>query len=345
MKRFEQSGEGTGLTGNKSRLPSSRVLVEPALRVLNELPAAPVRVRLMQEVLGKQAQDAELTAAVEALDDSPHVQVVLREQRPDGSWGRFHTQDYSSKQKIVTTEAGVQRAVELGLPRCHLVFERVQPYLEAVLDGRVLIPDRAEKHEDWPTGVAMFAGAMLSRLAPEAPSLDPTWEFWSQVVRRSFAKGHHDLDAELRTHRHLLGRSGDRGWLRLHSKYVLMILGARAGRLPTAVESAYVRWLWEECPRGLVYFDVPFDRAPKQLKGFALHGWLASLELLSAFPSSRTIAKPAIERLLAARNAEGLWDFGLQPSCPRYSDNYRKKGVRAHDWTMRVACLLRMYLP
>jgi hypothetical protein len=318
-------------------------LVESALRVLDESPAAPVRVRLLRDVLGRQPGDRELDAAVEALDESPHVKILAQEQRTDGSWGRFHSKDYSAKQKIGRTEQGVQRAIELGLPRSHPVLRKVQPYLEAVLDGRVRIPDRAEKHENWPTGVAMFAGAMLAAFAPEARALDQTWEFWSGVLRRSFATGRHDLDAELRAHRQLLGRSGQCGWMRLRSKYPVMILGSRVARLPPATEAAYVQYLWEECPRGLVYLNVPLNRDPQKLRGWSLHGWLRLLELLSAFASSRPRAQFAVERLLSARNRDGLWDFGVQPSCPRLSDNYRKKGRIAHDWTTRVVCLLSRY--
>lgn len=320
------------------------ILREAALKVLAESPAAPVRVRLLRDVLGRQDGDPELDAATKALGQSLHVQVLMAEQRPDGSWGRFHTKDYAAKQKIGTTETGVERAVELGLPRSHPVLRKVQPYLEAVLRGWAQIPDRAEKHENWPTGVAMFAGATLSMFAPETPALDSTWEFWSAVARRSFATGRYDPEAEMRTHQRLLGRSGNCGWLRLHSKYVVMILGSRAQRLPADVEAAYVRWLWEDCPKGLVYVDIPLDQYPQKLKGWRLHAWLLLLELFSAFPSSRPRADFAIERLLAARNGDGLWDFGIQPSCPRFSDSYRRKGATAHDWTTRAACLLRRYL-
>jgi len=316
-----------------------------AERILSEEPEAPVKVRLLRDVLQVPSNNAELQAAVKALDEHPRAMVLVEEQRADGSWGRFHTQDYSLKQKIGTTEEGVGRAVELGLPPSHPVLQAARAYLEGILCGRIPFPDRAEKHENWPTGVAMFAGATLSTFAPESPALDRTREFWSSVVRRSFASGRHDFEAELRAHRQLLGRSGDCGWLHLHSKYVVMILGSRAEGLPPEVEAAYVRWLWEDCPKGLVYVDIPLDRYPQKLRGWRLHAWLILLELFSAFPSSKPRAEFAIERLLSARNSEGLWDFGIQPSCPRLSANYRKKGVTAHDWTTRVTCLLKRLIP
>lgn len=315
-----------------------------AARVLSDQPDAPVRVRLLRDVLCTPPADPELVAATRSLDGSPHVQLLAQEQRDDGGWGRFHSQDYSAKQRIVTTEAGVGRAVELGLSPDHRILSRARLYLEGILDGSIPFPDRAEKHDSWQTGVEMFAGAMLSRFAPESPGLDSTWTFWASVLQRSFSRGTHDLDEELKAHWQLSGRSGKPGWLRLNSKYVLMILGARGDRLPADVKCAYVRWLWEGCPKGLVYFDVPFVRSPRQLKGARLHGWLSSLELLAVFPSARDVALPAAEMLLACRNADGLWDFGTQPSCPHFSDTWRKKNARIHDWTMRVSCLLNKFL-
>ena len=315
-----------------------------AERVLSEEPEAPVKVRLLRDVLQAPSSNADLRAAVSVLDEHPRVRVLAREQHTDGSWGRFHTADCSAKQKIGTTAMAVHRAVELGLPRDHPVLSRVRPYLEGILDGRIPFPDRAEKHENWPTGVALFTGAVLSRFAADAPALDGTWDFWSAVVRRSFRSGTYDLDAELEVHRELLGRSGKPGWMRLHSGPVLEILGSRSRRLPGDVQSAYVRWLWEDRPRGLVYHDVPLNSSPEGLRGHRLGGWLASLELLSAFRSSPRTAQPAIERLLASRNAEGLWDFGIHPSCARFSATYRRRRCCTHDWTVRVACLLKRFL-
>ena len=273
------------------------MLRDAARRILDESPDAPVRVRLLRDVLQRPADDPELQSAVAALDDSPKVQVLAQEQRADGSWGRLHTVDYAAKQKIPTTALGVEPAVELGLPAEHPALRKVRGYLEGILAGRAKVPNRAEKHENWPTGVSMFAASPLCRFAPESPALDQTRGFWSAVLRRSFARGRYDQQAELKTHQDLLGRSGEPGWLRLHSMHAVAILGSRAAELPAAVQRAYVRWLWHDCPKGLIYFDVPFQRPLNELRGYALHGWLTSLELISGFPCSRRLARPALAEL------------------------------------------------
>jgi hypothetical protein len=90
----------------------------------------------------------------------------------------------------------------------------------------------------------------------------------------------------------------------------------------------------------MVYFEVPLQSSPRELHGSRLGAWLGSLELLSAFPSATQTLEPAVKKLLACRNSRGLWDFGIQQSCPRFSDTYRRKNATAHDWTMRVACLI-----
>ena len=314
-----------------------------AERVLAESPEAPVRTRLLREILEVPSNNGDLRAAAKELDEHPHVQVLAKEQQSDGSWGRFHTADSAAKRKIGTTQMGVQRAVELGLAADHPILTRARRYLEGILCGDIPFPDRPEKHENWTTGIAMFTGATLARFAHEAPSFNDTWEFWAAVTRGAFRSGVYDLDAELEVHRRLLNRSGKPQWMRLNSMPVLMILGARPGRLPDDVQAAYVDWLWNHCPKGLVYADVPLDSEPATMRGHRIGSWLTSLELLSAFASSQVTAGPALERLLALRNEERLWDLGVQSSCPRFSASYRKRRCCAHDWTMRVACLLKRY--
>ncbi len=317
---------------------------DAAIRVLAEQPEAPVKVRLLRDVLRVRAENADLAASIRALDDHPHVKRLAGEQRSDGSWGRFHSADSTAKQKIRRTEDGVTLAVELGLPQEHPVLGRVRSYLEGILKGQIPFPDRAEKHENWPTGVSLFTAATLSQFAPASSALDETFDFWLTVLQRAFRKGNYDLEAELRTHRQVLGRSGAPIWMRLHSAYIVRFLGSRGHCLPKKIESAYIRWLWEECPSGLVYFNIPLNISPAGLKGFRLGGWITCMNLIARFPSSREIARAAVDRLLSLRRRDGLWDFGIQPSCPRLSSSYHNRRLCGHDWTTRVVCLLRGFI-
>ncbi|MAE61537.1 MAG: hypothetical protein CMJ49_09300 [Planctomycetaceae bacterium] len=212
---------------------------------------------------------------------------------------------------------GVGRAVELGLSPDHPILTRVRPYLEGILAGRIAFPDRPEKHDNWPTGIAMFTAATLSRFAAHAPALEPTWDFWADVVRRSFAGGAHDLNAELQVHRQRLGRSGAPAWMRLNSMPVLMILGSRPGRLPEDVQRAYVHWLWNHCPAGLIYADVPLNSSPRTLRGHQIDSYLTSLELLAAFPccaNHRPTRRPALARIAQRTRPMGFRHPTLLPT-------------------------------
>ena len=53
-------------------------------RVLADEPEAPVKVRLLRDVLQVPSNNADLRAATAALDDHPHVMVLAAEQRADG---------------------------------------------------------------------------------------------------------------------------------------------------------------------------------------------------------------------------------------------------------------------
>jgi hypothetical protein len=92
--------------------------------ILDEDPDPVVRYRLLRDVLRCAPTNSRLKRARYALGASRHVQLLQREQHPDGSWGRFHSRDYGRDQKTFTAEFGVSRAVPLGLDGNHPVLQR-----------------------------------------------------------------------------------------------------------------------------------------------------------------------------------------------------------------------------
>jgi len=60
-----------------------------AQQVLAEKPSLPVRVRLLRDGRHVSSSDPRLKAAIDWLDDNPHVHLLASEQLPDGSWGRI----------------------------------------------------------------------------------------------------------------------------------------------------------------------------------------------------------------------------------------------------------------
>ena len=84
-----------------------------AERILADGPDPVVRLRLLRDVLRRPADSNEVMQARSDLAANPWVRLLESEQRSDGGWGRFHSRDTRSKCKIITTEAGVDRALAL----------------------------------------------------------------------------------------------------------------------------------------------------------------------------------------------------------------------------------------
>ncbi len=134
------------------------------MELLAEEPAPAVQVRLYREVLGLDEKDPALLKAKEALLASPGVRILADEQWSDGGWGRLHSRDSAAKQKIVTTEFGVARALALGLTSDHPILQKTAARLRSLLNGEIAPRDRAEHNNRWPIGVQLFTAATLAQI-------------------------------------------------------------------------------------------------------------------------------------------------------------------------------------
>jgi hypothetical protein len=302
-----------------------------------------VRYRLQRDVLRVSVSD--LSAEKMALDANPWVQQLIREQRPDGSWGRFHSRDSTAKQKIITTEFGVDRGLALGLDASHPAFCRVVDYLTQLLSGQTDFPDPAEGNDRWLVGVGLFSAATLALLKPNHPFLDDAWDLWAEIAARTFKNGGYDPEAEIQAHTDLTGATIKDSYLMLNNKYALTLLSARIDDLPEALVAQIVAWVWN-CSQGIRYLGVPPAKLPVDMNPGILDRWFSTHELLSRFPAWRDLAGDVIDWLLAGRGADGLWDFGSHGAGSYYfplSPNWRKSIYRKFDWSTRVLVLLSRY--
>jgi len=299
------------------------------------------------------------------LSTSRWIHELEREQREDGSWGRFHSRDSQARHKIPTTEAGVERALALGLDVDHPILGKAARYLVGLLEGPVAsFPDPPERNDRWATGVRLFTAATLALVQPDHPILDEVWNLWLSVAQRAFAAGRYDAGAEIQAHRELTGATVQGSYLVLSGRYQLALLGARPDALPRELERALLDWVWHK-ESGIGYLCVRLSSPDDYVDTWSLDHWLASLGLLSRFPSWREQAGDAVRwlwdrwtgrqgdretRRQGDKETGGqgdeairwLWDFGPKTAV-RLSENWRKGLARQFDWTTRVLVLLQNY--
>jgi hypothetical protein len=313
------------------------LIEDTAQRLLSDEPDPVVRFRLLRDVLSSRGREFQEARA--ALERSCWVQLLAREQRPDGGWGRFHSKDCAAKQFIGTTEGGVGRSLEVGLDKEHPILRNAADYICRLLRGECAFPDRAEKNDRWRVGWVLFAASTLARIDPAHPMVDDPWRQWREVLQRSFPQGQFSDRALVEAHQRVNGLRDKVGYLNLRTRYASCLLGARAAELPVRLGKAYARWLWEQ-PHGLGYVDVPMTSLPRI--GRYMPGWLRSMHILARFPNWRKLAGDTIKALVEKHNADGLWDFGPAAKELRFSERWRKNR-RAHDHSLGVLLLLRQY--
>jgi len=326
-----------------SALPTRKEIEAITSRVLAENPDAVVRTRLLRDVLGMSPNNPEFVQARSDLSNSQQIQLLEGEQRGDGSWGQFHSRDSRSKQKIITTEVGVERALALGLDASHPILQRTASYIIDIMEGRKEFPDCYEKNDRWALGMRLFLSSTLSLIHPEQKILDQDRKLWLEIAKRTFQSGNYSAGDEIKAHAEMTGASVKDSYLVLANRYTLNILGSTGGLLPVEVERSLLSWLWHR-PEGIIYLGVPLSKDPPINMPGKVDRWLVSLEYLARlFPLWEVFAKKSLVWIWDQRNEAGFWDFGPRPSHLTYlplSDHWRKPKHRTFDWTTRILVLL-----
>jgi len=321
----------------------SQQISEIGTRILAVDPDPVVCLRLQRDVL--HVSPSKLTAEKRGLDSNPWVNQLATEQGPDGSWGRFHTRDSQSEQKITTTEFGVARGLALGLDTSHPIFCHLVDYLTKLLNGDIEFPDPPERNDRWPAGVQLFVAATLAQLKPNHPLVDQAWDLWTEIAVRTFSAGEYSAEAEIQAHRELTGATIAGSYLVLNNKYALLLLSARSDNLPKNLAERLLRWSWQH-PDGLRYLGIAAADLPENAPPGIIDRWFSTQVLLARFPGWSSLAADMVAWLWDQQGADGLWDFGpgTQGSYTfPLSENWRKAQNRRFDWSTIVLSLLANY--
>jgi hypothetical protein len=318
-----------------------------AERLLELSPQPVPRWRLLRDILRLPESDHELGQARAALDTAQPVRELAGAQLVDGSWGRFHTQDTTLKQRFPTTEYAIERALALGLDNRHPVLAHAQDYIERHLRGEVTWSDRVEGHNTnlWLLNISFISAGRLAQLDPNHDLLREKVDFMHCLLAGSFRQGVYSAEAEFRTRQVLSGIPERTHWSLISNQYGVMLLGA-GQPLPEALEGTWLSYILHNAD-GIYYVNNTPPGQPPVFQTTAFSGWLHAHELLSRMPRWHTQAKEVMRWLWQQRNEEGLWDMGAKAGRSAFlplSDDWRRRTDRVIDCSVRILALLRQWV-
>jgi hypothetical protein len=187
-----------------------------------------------------------------AFKDSRWVRELEQAQKPDGTWGRFHSRNSALNQRFPTTELALYRARALGMNKADPVILQAIRMMEEILQGRADWSDPEEKHEGWPINKRFITAATLALFDPANPLILPLAQRWREVVRRIFQNGAYDPQAERAAHLEINGVRTKGKYLKLAALYPLILLSVPAVSLEPDLEAALMKWVWQK-PDGIYY--------------------------------------------------------------------------------------------
>jgi hypothetical protein len=270
-------------------------LRESAERLLDFDPDPVPRFLLLRDVLGRGAEDPSLRAAAAIRESSKCVQLLTSSQHPDGTWGRFHTQDTRVKQPFPTTECALRIALENGLDFRHPVIAKALPRILDYVTGARDWPDPPEKHDNplaWYIWIRHCSAAALSMIERRHRAIDPFRRIRAEATAAAFASGTYDRTAEIRALNSLLD-CRMKNPVPFHVMPSLKVLSATEDRLPGKLEEAMLSFLLRH--EGGVYYGYGkrLDLVPKaDSKG--LWVWIRTHGILSRFPSWKSLGAEAM---------------------------------------------------
>jgi hypothetical protein len=313
-----------------------------ASALLEKQPVPAAHLRLLRDVLFLEQDQEEVRAVFMLACQSRQVHLLEDEQRPDGSWGAFHSRSTASKQKIPSTEVAVERAICLGLHREHPVLARAKEYILSIMRGEIRFPDYHEKNDRWPTGMRLFLASTISQIDPSHEILDWDRSLWREIAIRTFQSGNYCVEDEIQAHKSLTGATVKDSYLRINNRHTLNILGSRRELLPPAVEGGLLDWLWNH-DQGIGYLGVPLAEEPPRPRSGPLDRWFTSQEMIiRLFHRAASNVSLWIDWIWNQKDSEALWDFGSRSASSAFfplAEDWKKKNNRKIDWSTRVLLL------
>ncbi len=326
------TGKGTVKTMRSEILELGAALAE-------RMPDPVPQFILLKELQKKSPDSPALRQAYGRVRESKWYLQLAGEQRPDGSWGRFHTQDTKDpvKRRFVTTEQALRRARELALDRADPMTARCIGLMERYIRGEQAWPDTMERHYGFEIAFRSLIAANLALFEPENPLVAAKRAACAALLARACESGAFREEVWDRE-----DRQDSQFLLRAWMVYPLWLLQTGPGP-EERLQRIFLEYLWQR-REGIYYISNLAPAAAQSLESRRFLEWLATLEALrgfSLFPEF--MARGAAARLLGEARRLLREETALPPAAAvagHYAESWRGKDARRHDLALRILRLL-----
>ena len=171
------------------------------------------------------------------------IKKLRDEQRPDGSFGRFHTADSMIKQKIPTTQAAAWFMYENAFTRNDEICDKTCLYMERLLNDLALWPDAWEKNKWFKPAVPLFVASSLALFGSEDEKYNEICEIWINLLISVFES---DLYSPIKSNEISIKKLGveiDGSYIGFQSINHLALYAHNTNKIPLNIQNSYLKWL------------------------------------------------------------------------------------------------------
>ena len=276
--------------------------------------------------------------------DGKWARQILALQKPDGSWGFFHSLSEPNRFPM-TTEQALRRLKRLGYGMEDECIQRAASYMTRCLTGQDAIPDRREKVHDWGVFTALMLAAQIRVFTKDAEPANRIAIQWAEIITKAFPSGTYDHEQYVSAYRSVFGLHPSGG--RLIDFVNFYPIALLPGCLDERTERAFIDHVLRH-ESGMYYIcESRLDRPPEIFESRKASRYLAAIELLAEYPSAKEQLQFVVRWLEAYRNESGRWDMSKDVNDKIYfplSDSWRKAETREADCTERISALLEQLI-
>ena len=233
------------------------------------------------------------------------VQKVINEQWEDGSWGRFHSLNTSSKAQY-TTESALRRLLILGLDKDDFPVKKALDYLRKYLKRELDLRDYKEKKHDWNLLTRLFVAVWILKIDPldslaQAIAID-----WAKVINSAFVGNEYNHEAYLETYKEVHNPEKNKQIWGFQNFYLISLL---PGYLSVDVEIKLLDYLLNS-DKGIYYiYDKKLRDLPEKFCSKQSLRFIYAYDLLSEYPRFKEISQAFTDWIFNNISENELWDF------------------------------------